>query len=460
MSISGKFGYLFAILLPITTALLIVFLRQNSNDNQTSNNIKTTIPPIRLSTTQPPMITPNTGATTSNTGARTLNTGSTGAAGARILNTGSTGAAGARTLNTGSTGATTSNTGSTGAATSNTGAAGAATSNTGSTGAATSNTGASIMLVPTNKPVQTTQSQLYLFSSHTFTTAGKSGPIGPTLAEVKSAYSGVSWAQNSDYLNMTTPGIQEWKVPDTGNYTIRAVGAAGGDSSDGNKGGKGIDISTTTTLNKGEIIKILVGQKGITVNSNNTNAPGGGGGTFVIRDNKTPIIVAGGGGGATSNLVLSSYSGDKNGGNGMNITSGGGGGRGHQSNMIARPGTNGEGAFTSAETIGNGNGSPGGGLLSNGVFFNTSQPVGIGFINGGKGGGDTGGFGGGAGGFTDYRFSGGGAGGYSGGAGAIYDGNTTGFPFITSGGGGSYSISTMIENGYNNDNGRVTITLI
>jgi len=309
-------------------------------------------------------------------------------------------------------------------------------------------------------PTTTMIPGLYDFTSHTFTTAGKSGPIGPTLDEVRNAYSGVSWAKNSDYLNMTTQGIQEWKVPSTGTYTIRAVGAAGGDSIDGNKGGKGIDISTSITLNKGEIIKILVGQKGITANSNNTNAPGGGGGTFVIRGNNIPIIVAGGGGGATSNLVLYNYSGDKNGGNGMKITSGGGGGRGHQSNMIARPGTNGEGAFTSPETIGNGNGSPGGGYSSNGVFYNNSQPVGIGFINGGKGGGDTGGFGGGAGGYGDYRFAGGGAGGYSGGAGAIYDGNSNGFPFTTSGGGGSYTITTMIENGFNNDNGSVTITKV
>ena len=309
-------------------------------------------------------------------------------------------------------------------------------------------------------PKTTPIPMLYSFTTHTFTNANATGQKGPTLDAVKNAYSSASWA--TSYINMTNnDGIQLWTVPVTGNYTIRAVGASGGDTSDGYKGGKGIDLSITTILNKGELIKILVGQKGITANANNVNASGGGGGTFVVRDTKTPIIVAGGGGGATSNLVLSSYSGNKNGDNGVSTTKGGGGGKGHQSNMIATPGIDGNGATTSAETIGNGNGSPGGGLLSNGVFYNTSQPVGIGFINGGLGGGDTGGFGGGAGGYADYRFSGGGAGGYSGGAGAIYDGNSNGLPFYTSGGGGSYSITGKFNSApaYNNGDGSVIITL-
>ena len=144
----------------------------------------------------------------------------------------------------------------------------------------------------------------YTFNTHTFTTAGKIGPIGPTLDEVKNAYSTVPWAQNNNFLNMTKQGIQEWTVPVTEFYTIRAAGAKGGDGRDGKEGGKGLDISITTTLNKGEIIKILVGQKGINQPKYDGDRPwyfggaGGGGGTFVVRDTKTPIIVAGGGGGA------------------------------------------------------------------------------------------------------------------------------------------------------------------
>ena len=215
---------------------------------------------------------------------------------------------------------------------------------------------------------------LYQFASHTFTTANKIGPIGPTLNEIRSAYSSANsfWAQNTDFLNMKQQGIQEWTVPATGIYTIRAAGAKGGDSYDMNgninRGGKGVSISTETTLYKGEIIKILVGQIGI---SSKSHASGGGGGTFVVRDTKTPIIVAGGGGGATSDDVLSWMNNRdiKTGGNGVHIDIGGGGGKGQDSNMVVKPGENGNGATMTVEASEQGYGGQGGGLLSNGTNF-------------------------------------------------------------------------------------------
>ncbi len=134
---------------------------------------------------------------------------------------------------------------------------------------------------------------LYTYTGHTFTNAGTTGRTGPTLSAIRSAYSGVSWAQDTtnNYLNMTTQGIQLWTVPQTGSYTFRAIGA-GAEYANSN-GGQGIDITTTTTLTKGEVIKILVGQKGSIVTSG-----GGGGATFAVKNDGTPIIVAGGGGGA------------------------------------------------------------------------------------------------------------------------------------------------------------------
>ena len=47
-------------------------------------------------------------------------------------------------------------------------------------------------------------------------------------------------------------------------------------------------------LNKAEVIRILVGQEGI---SNVYLSSGGGGGTFVVKGSDTPLIIAGGGGG-------------------------------------------------------------------------------------------------------------------------------------------------------------------
>jgi hypothetical protein len=317
--------------------------------------------------------------------------------------------------------------------------------------------------IPTTTPIP----MLYTFKTHTFTTAEKSGPIGPTLNEVKNAYSNASWAQNSDFLNMTVQGIQEWKVPATGSYTIKAVGAKGGNAIDGNTGGKGIDISTTTILNKGEIIKILVGQKGADeilkpLADHPFNSPiGGGGGTFVIRDKQTPIIVAGGGGGATSSFSFSSYSGSKAGLNAVATTAGGGGAYSSHIKATATAGVNGNGATITGYSSGNGFGGQGGGLLSNGTDF-PHEPSGKGFINGGNGGSNNGGFGGGASGYNNGGISshgGGGGGGYSGGAGAMYSWiNENSKQFYSAGGGGSYAISKMTENGFNNSNGFVVIT--
>ena len=52
-----------------------------------------------------------------------------------------------------------------------------------------------------------------------------------------------------------------WTVPVTRNYTIQSVGVNAAQFSIGtgqNITRRGIDISTTTTLNKGEVIKIIV----------------------------------------------------------------------------------------------------------------------------------------------------------------------------------------------------------
>ena len=285
---------------------------------------------------------------------------------------------------------------------------------------------------------------LYNFTSHTFTNAGTTGRTGPTLTSVRTAYSGVSWAQNSSYLDMlNNNGIQLWTVPITGSYTIRAVGAAGG-----NLGtyGKGRDIQTTTTLTKGEVIRILVGQQGV----GPYNTRGGGGGTFVVRGTQTPIIVAGGGGGR-SETVINEY----NNSNASSSTSGNKGGNGEGSNNGAG-GTNGGGGVGAALTYGGGGG---GGLLTTGG--NSPAPTGgyggASFINGGVGGlelfynGNYGGFGGGGG----SPAGGGGGGGYSGGGGGCDP------LWARGGGGGSFTISAMTDYGAtNNGHGSVEIILL
>ena len=290
---------------------------------------------------------------------------------------------------------------------------------------------------------------LYVFTTHTFTNAGVTGRLGPTLDNVRTAYSGVSWAQNNSYLSMTNDnGIQLWTVPLSGNYTIRAKGAAGLDT----RGGKGRDIQLTTTLIKGEVIRILVGQQG----TGDGNFSSGGGGTFVVRGTDTPIIVAGGGGGM-SNLMT--YPNQEPFSDASITTSG------KTTPYGYAGGSNGGGGFSGAEGgnsgqpagggfYGNGAGSGGGGS-GGGFSFTAGGFGGQGYNNGGFGGG---------GGWFNYP-SGAGGGGYSGGgAGGKISGIPNGVYFTSDnlggGGGGSFGITTLTDFGATNTgHGSVIITL-
>ena len=317
---------------------------------------------------------------------------------------------------------------------------------------------------------------LYSFTSHTFTNAGATGPKGPTLAQVRSAYSGVSWA--STYVNMTNDnGIQLWTVPTTGNYKIQAVGAGVPYDSNRVTNGqnqyqKGIDISITIKLIQGEIIKILVGQSPI--QRSPTYGSAGAGGTFVCyKEKDIPIIIAGGGGGKGSQKagVLSNATEKISGqvGDGINPFGytqafgwdrrygygyGGTNGKGGGSSLSASGGggylTDGEKDFFSYSGGGVSfkNGSYGGMQLTN--YFNPEEG---GFGGGGASGGSGGGGGGG--------YSGGGAGSneYAGGRGAYTDDGPK--PSSSGGGGGSYSITEKFDSisVNNNSNGFVVITL-
>ena len=128
-----------------------------------------------------------------------------------------------------------------------------------------------------------------------FTNLGASGRLGPT--SLGSHYSG----QDHDGQVTLVSGIQQWTVPYTANYSIEAIGAAGGYGLVSNSGqyrGRSARLRGTFRLSKGETIQILVGQEG-SINLNSQNS-GGGGGTFVVRASNTPLIIAGGGGGIVS----------------------------------------------------------------------------------------------------------------------------------------------------------------
>ena len=274
-------------------------------------------------------------------------------------------------------------------------------------------------------------------STFTFTNTGLTGMYGPNQTQLNTAYAGTTLAG----MVTSSAGIQLWTVPYTGTYRIETWGAKGG----GTAGGLGARMRGDFNLTAGQVLKILVGQLGKTVD--NTDAAQGSGGSFVTLNDNTPLIVAGGGGGNSGGIYSSAQP------DGQVGTTGGYGRDNH--NNDGTPGTNGSGGNASQ------NGHGGGGFLGSGT---SGTQGGQSFIIGGIGGfyeaGLEGGFGGGgATAHTEYP-RGGGGGGYSGGGGARADSSST--SYATAGGGGSYNSGTNQSNtgGANSGSGSVVITIV
>ncbi|XP_073250982.1 uncharacterized protein [Porites lutea] len=283
--------------------------------------------------------------------------------------------------------------------------------------------------------------------SAVFTNLGASGRLGPT--SLGSYYSG----QDHDGQVTLLSGIQQWTVPQTGDYRIEAIGAAAGYDTQSNGGiyrGRGARMKGTFHLFKSETIQILVGQEG-GINSYGTTA-GGGGGTFVVRGRSTPLIVAGGGGGMdysdTRHTECDASTGTA-GKTGYKSYAGGKGGHGAQTGDSDSTGGGGGGFYSSGRSSRYFGGSMGDG-----------GEGGKGFLQGGVGGRSRynnvdGGFGGGGGAYGNGG-GGGGGGGYSGG------GSGDNIQYACGGGGGSYNAGKNQQNEccYNTaGHGRVTITL-
>merc|ERR1719402_1609430 len=143
-----------------------------------------------------------------------------------------------------------------------------------------------------NNPRLEPDKRYSVFGQAKFTNLGASGRLGPVT--VGSHYKG----QDHEGQVSVNKGVQMWKVPAAGTYSIEAVGASGGyDKFSGASKfrGRGARVKGHFKLKKGEILKILIGQEG---QSNPTSGgAGGGGGSFVVREDNSPIIIAGGGGG-------------------------------------------------------------------------------------------------------------------------------------------------------------------
>ena len=270
------------------------------------------------------------------------------------------------------------------------------------------------------------QQALYTLASntHTFTTCGKTGRVGPTEAEMRAAYS-TTW--DTVYLSQGAfQGYQDWTVPVSGIYEFDVRGAAGSDGSGSGTAGRGAIVRARVSLTKGEIITIVVGQRGELQASGTWG--GSGGGSFVVRKTgDEPLLIAGGGSGAANatsgrDAVLTQLGGPSGTGVLASGTTPGFGGRSTNPFGFSAGG----GGFNSRGENGWNGRQNGGGSFLDGLTMGTNNRQG-----------GYGGFGGG--GQADGNNAGqsGGGGGYSGGSGArTTSGSTVG------GGGGSFIAAT------------------
>ena len=305
---------------------------------------------------------------------------------------------------------------------------------------------------------------LYTLTSntHTFTSGGVTGRVGPDLATLRAAYTTANAWKNTYLQQGDAQGYQDWTVPVSGTYEFDVRGASGFDGAGAGGVGRGAIVKGRVSLTKGEIITIVCGQTGAAPTSG--QAGGSGGGTFVVRKSgNVPLFVAGGGSaeagsgagrdGVTTNLGGTSTAGVVAGGSSSF------GGRSSGGYSAAGAG------FASAGQDGFG-GNLGGGTYTTGLIHNSNARVG-GF----------GGFGGAGQSDGNFVTQSGGAGGYSGGGGA----RTTGTNQAGGGGGsfitteantiatsnGLYNTSSSFNgvaitnlNAYNTGNGTVIMSLI
>lgn len=265
------------------------------------------------------------------------------------------------------------------------------------------------------------------------TSCGARGRTGPSEEQCKSAYAG---STTLSLIQSVVAGIQTIVIPLKGTYTFTAYGARGGNArldSPDYRGGKGAKVWGTFALEKGDKVRVVVGQSGSardpaqTENNPQTTGGAGGGGTFIWLNNEaTPLLVAGGGGGASYVSGLPQYWGTDGQASESGLGAFPNGGQG------GRDGHGGNGPFNSNDN----NGGAGAGWYTGGLCVYQTFYCGFGRANGFEGGyafggGTAGYFPGGFGGGGGTRYEGGGGGGYSGGGGGLHSGSG-------GGGGGSF----------------------
>jgi hypothetical protein len=218
----------------------------------------------------------------------------------------------------------------------------------------------------------------------TFTTCGQTGATGPAQAQCNTAY---PVGNPLSGVVTVVAGVQQWTIPSTGTYRIQTFGAAGGNHITFGAGGKGAMMQGDFALTAGQVLQVLVGQKGMDGTTGYNN--GAGGGSFVAIANAALIVASGGG--------THGNCGAGTGGMDGSVAIGNGAG-GASSNSGSWCGCGAEGSGGGGFT-GNGAGNGGFAFLNGGAGATgqrTGQCIAVGF--GGFGGGGNSGNGGGGGG--------------------------------------------------------------
>lgn len=270
--------------------------------------------------------------------------------------------------------------------------------------------------------------------TYTFTNASATGSAGPTQAQVNAAY----LLTNLNGSVTSVAGIQEFTVPLTGLYRITALGASGGDATSGPAPGFGTSMEGDFNLLAGDVLRILVGQRG----QDRAQSAGGGGGTFVTKSPHNTLgsilVIAGGGGASSADSI------------GYSASTGTCGTHGSNSGP---PTCAGNGGISFSGNSGGGGGG----------FFTTGQNGGIGnggqaYVLGGLGGGtnnqQAGGFGGGGGQNGSGTYAASAGGGFSGG-----NGGNRSLGRVGGGGGGSYNSGTNQVNSVLTTTGHGLVTM-
>lgn len=135
-----------------------------------------------------------------------------------------------------------------------------------------------------------------------FTPCGATKSVGPTQAQVDSAYINTPLEGKVTVIN----GAQKFIVPATGQYKITMTGASGGNTNSDGKtgtGGLGAKVETTMNFNQGDVLLLWVGQQGWTTNTNDRPTQGGFGGGMGGGCNSTDSSMSAGTGGGASAIA-------------------------------------------------------------------------------------------------------------------------------------------------------------